>query len=263
MTASSEPSLSLPASTARGVALAGVVLMVLFLTILSASLLPLRLLDAAWQLKVGGVLIKASPFPLIGLVLLHVAASLDARDALLVNRRRLAAQLAATVAMGYLLLAPLLATASLQRQHLQVMATSGGLRRATDQLQQMRQVLTSGSSIPVLEQGLATLQGPRLDAADRSLPLPLLRRRVESLLDQAAARLERARTSTPPTSPLTLLGDIGRTTAASLALALGFAGLARRPGSKQSLLAELQLGWQRLRHHSLSLRRRRHRVRRS
>jgi hypothetical protein len=35
------------------------VLIVLFLTILSASLLPARLLDAAWQLRVGGVLSNA------------------------------------------------------------------------------------------------------------------------------------------------------------------------------------------------------------
>ena len=72
---------------ARGIALAGGVLIVLFLTILSASLLPARLFDAAWQLRADGVLINASPFPLIDLVRLHVAPSLDLRNALLVRRR--------------------------------------------------------------------------------------------------------------------------------------------------------------------------------
>jgi len=52
-------SASLPSAPARGIALAGVVLIVLFLTILSASLLPARLLDAAWQLRVGGALSNA------------------------------------------------------------------------------------------------------------------------------------------------------------------------------------------------------------
>ena len=85
MPASSESSRSLPSPIARGVGLAGLVLIVLFLTILSTSLLPLRLLDAAWQLRVGGTLINASPFPLIGLVLLHIAASLDPQDPLLLN----------------------------------------------------------------------------------------------------------------------------------------------------------------------------------
>jgi hypothetical protein len=228
--------------------LAGVVLIVLFLTILSTSLLPVRLLDAAWQLRVGGALINASPFPLIGLVLLHIAASLDPQDLLLLQRRRLAAQLAAAVAIGYLLLAPLLATANLQRQQSQALASSSGLRRDSERLQQMRQVVRSASSIPELEQRLAAVKGPRLDAADRSLPLPVLRSRIESVLDQASARLERARSSAPPASPWALLGDIVRTSVACLALAAGFAGLARRPGSNLSLLAELQMRWEHLRY---------------
>ena len=248
MPASSESLRSLPSPIARGVALAGVVLIVLFLTILSTSLLPVRLLDATWQLRVGGALINASPFPLIGLVLLHVAASLDPRDPLLVQRRRLAAQLASAVAIGYLLLAPLLATANLQRQQSQALATSSGLRRATERLQQMRQVVSSASSIPELEQRLAPLDGPRLDAADRSLPLPVLRSRIASLLDQAAARLGRARSSAPPASPWALVGDIVRTSVACLALAAGFAGLARAPGSELSLLEELQVSWDHLRY---------------
>jgi len=248
MPASSESSRSLPSPIARGVGLAGVVLIVLFLTILSTSLLPVRLLDAAWQLRVGGALINASPFPLIGLVLLHIAASLDPQDLLLLQRRRLAAQLAAAVAIGYLLLAPLLATANLQRQQSQDLASSSGLRRDSERLQQMRQVVRSASSIPELEQRLAAVKGPRLDAADRSLPLPVLRSRIESVLDQAAARLEHARSSAPPASPWALLGDIVRTSVACLALAAGFAGLARRPGSNLSLLAELQMRWEHLRY---------------
>lgn len=255
MPASSESSRSLPSPIARGVCLAGVVLIVLFLTILSTSLLPVRLLDAAWQLRVGGALINASPFPLIGLVLLHVAASLDPRDPLLLQRRRLAAQLAVAVAIGYLLLAPLLATANLQRQTSQALASSSGLRRATERLQQMRQVLSSASSIPELEQRLAPLDGPRLDAADRTLPLPVLRSRINSLLDQAAARLERARSSAPPASPWALVGDIVRTSVACLALAAGFAGLARAPGSEFSLLEELQMRWDHLRYRRANLRR--------
>ena len=186
---------------------------------------------------------------------LHFAASLDSGDVLLVNRRRLAAQLTTLVALGYLLLAPLLATANLQRQHSQALASSGGLRRATNQLQSMRKVLSSASSVSELEQRMTALQGPRLDAADRSLPLPVLRSRMQDLLDQAAARLERARNATPSANPWTLLGDIVRTSVACLALAGGFAGLARRPGSELSLLIELQLGWEDLRYRRLGRRR--------
>ena len=119
----------------------------------------------------------------------------------------------------------------------------------------MRQVVSSASSIPELEQRLAPLDGPRLDVADRTLPLPVLRSRIVSILDQAAARLERARSSAPPASPWVLVGDIVRTSVACLALAAGFAGLARSPGSELSLLEELQVSWDHLRYRKANLRR--------
>ena len=58
----------------------------------------------------------------------------------------------------------------MQRKQSQALAPSSGLRRDSERLQQMRQVVGSASSIPELEQRLAPLDGPRLDAADRSLP---------------------------------------------------------------------------------------------
>lgn len=154
------------------------------------------------------------------------------------------------MAIGYLLLAPLLAAANLQRQQSQALATSGGLRRDSERLQQMRQVVSSASSIPELEQRLAAVQGPRLDAADRTLTLPVLHSRIASVLDQASARLERVHAvpRPPAPGPWALVGNIVRTSVACLALAAGFAGLARRPGSNLSLLAELQMRWEHLRY---------------
>jgi hypothetical protein len=53
----------------------------------------------------------------------------------------------------------------------------------------------------------------------------------------------------PPTSPWTLLGEIPRTNLVYLALAVGYAGLAWRPGRTLSLLEELQIRWPNWRHH--------------
>ena len=50
-----------------------------------------------------------------------------------------------------------------------------------------------------------------------------------------------------PRTPLLLLPELLRNALASLALALGFAALARRPGSERSLLQELQSSWRRSR----------------
>jgi hypothetical protein len=64
-----------------------------------------------------------------------------------------------------------------------------------------------------------------------------------------------AKSNSCPSNPWSLLPELLRSAFASLALAIGFAGLARRGRSGFSLLAELQLGWQRLRYRKVSLRR--------
>ena len=58
--------------------------------------------------------------------------------------------------------------------------------------------------------------------------------------------MRRQEQSQSPRSPLTLLPELLRNGVACVLLALGFAGLAQRPGHKLSLLQELQLAWHRL-----------------
>ena len=50
------------------------------------------------------------------------------------------------------------------------------------------------------------------------------------------------------------MGNIVRTSVACLALAAGFAGLARSPGSELSLLEELQVNWDHLRYRRSAMR---------
>ena len=66
-----------------------------------------------------------------------------------------------------------------------------------------------------------------------------------AVLDHAALQIKREREASQPRTPLLLLPDLLRNALASLALALGFAALARRSGSPRTLLQELQSGWRR------------------
>ena len=68
---------------------------------------------------------------------------------------------------------------------------------------------------------------------------------MAAVLDQAALQISREREASQPRTPLVLLPDLLRNALASLALALGFAALARRTGSRRTLLKELQSGWRR------------------
>lgn len=246
MVDSSDPSPlpSEPIVACRGLSLAGLVLIVVFLTILSGALFPVRLINPVWQLRLGGVLINLAPMPLIGLGLLHLAVLLDPLDPLLMRRLRPAAHLAVVAALGYLLLAPLLGYASLAQLQAQIAARDAGLSRASSSLQQLRQAVSAATSVPDLEARMNALQGPKLDAADRLQPLPRLRIRANALIDQAAARLSQAKAAAPPANPWMLLPAIARNSVACLALAVGFAGLAQRPGKETSLLAELIAGFE-------------------
>ena len=77
---------------------------------------------------------------------------------------------------------------------------------------------------------------------------------MAAVLDQAALQIARERQATPPANPWRLLPELLRNGIACLALALGFAALAVRPGSEDPLLQEWQKGWSGLRR---SLRKRR------
>ena len=76
------------------------------------------------------------------------------------------------------------------------------------------------------------------------------------MLDQAAQQIARERQATPPADAWRLLPELLRNSIACLALALGFAALAVRPGSPRTLLQEWQKGWsnllKRLRHRRTS-----------
>lgn len=242
----SAPPPLLPSPTALGVSLAGLVLIALFVSLMAGTLFPIRLLDPAWQLRVGAALIDSSPLPLAALVLLHLGRWLDPGDALLSWRQRIAARLAVAVALGYLLLLPLLCTAALLQQQRQISAQSSRIAEASAQLGSLRQAVASASEVDALERSLRALKGPQLDAAERGLPLPLIKRRLEALLDQASAQVRREQSAMASANRWRVLPQILRTTLACLALFLGFAGLARRRDRELSWLMELQGQWETL-----------------
>jgi hypothetical protein len=238
-----EPNRSLPlfpAPTARGISQAGMVLFALYLAIVAGALFPLLPLDPAWHLRLGTSLINAAPFPLLGLVLVHLAAGLAPSERLLQTHRRQIAFLASGAALGFLLLAPLMAVSAIQ----QVRHTSQGraeqINRAERQLRGLRQAVAEARSSRELQSRLQALRGPVVEGGEERLPLPVLQDRVKASLAAAQLRLEREREPSPVESPWRLVPELLRNTFACLALALGFAGLARRRKVPISLLQEVQ-----------------------
>jgi len=231
--------------SAPGLGVVALVLFVLFGSLVAAALFPLQLLDPAWQLRLAGSLINSAAFPLLGLALLQIAAELGPHDPLLKSRARLCSQLAVAAALGFLLLVPLQTIAGLKTSRTANNAQAARIQGAEAKLKALRQVVAGATSNADLNQQLQKLSGPVLGPADIAQPLPLLKAQVAAVLDQAALQISREREASQPRTPLLLLPDLLRNALASLALALGFAALARRTGSRRTLLKELQSGWRR------------------
>ena len=229
--------------SAPGLSVVALVLFVLFASLVAGALWPLQLLNPLWQLRLAGSLINGAPFALLGLALLQIAVELGPHDPLLKSRQKLCSQLAVAVALGFLLLLPLQGVAGLQQSRSSTSAQSSRISGAERRLVAMRQAVASAASNEEINQRLQRLQGPVLGPADIAQPLTLLKAQVAAVLDQAQLQIARERQATPPTDPWRLLPELLRNGIACLALALGFAALAVRPGSEDSLLQEWQEGW--------------------
>jgi len=229
--------------SAPGLSVVALVLFVLFATLVAGALWPVQLLNPLWQLRLASSLVNGAPFALLGLALLQIAVELGAHDPVLQRRQRLCSQLAVIVALGFLLLVPLQGVAGLQQSRSTTSAQSSRISGAERRLVALRQAVASANSNQEVNQRLQRLQGPVLGPADIAQPLPLLKAQVGAVLDQAALQIARERQASPPADPWRLLPELLRNGIACLALALGFAALAVRPGSDDSLLQECQEGW--------------------
>jgi hypothetical protein len=169
-----------------------------------------------------------------------------------VSRRRIAAALALPVALGFLLLVPLLGTALVRQQAAQLQEPQLRLRRASTQLSALRTAVRSATSAEDLSQRLVALQAPPLTANQQNLSLEQQRLLMNATLDRAAVQIAPQQAALPSANPWLVAPEILRTSLACLVLASGFATLARRPHADRSVLDEVQQSW-----HEMGTRRRR------
>lgn len=216
------------------------VLVVLFGTIAAGSLLPVHPFDPAWQWRVTTMFLNSAPLPLLALALLQIGSVLDPKDHKLQERRRLFARLAVAATIGFLLLIPLGVSAGLRQHSLEDGAKASRITMAEQRLAALRLAVREARSGDDLGERLRQLQGPLLAPSDQSTSLPLLKAQVGAVLDQAQIQIARQRAALPAAPTAALLPELLRNSVASLALAVGFAAFARRPGLEVTLLEELQ-----------------------
>ncbi len=219
-------------------------LFVVYLISVLAFSMPPRLLDPLWQLTTIKLLIEAAPIPLIGLALLHLAAYLSPQDGKLQSRRDGLARLAVLSCLGFLLVVPLQGFTVWRSFRLSNAIADQQQASATQRAETVRQAIQQAGSAEDLRKRLLALQRPDLQIrlnADQfpSLPLPELKQRLLSQLDQAEGQFKARYSRLDPGTNERLVRESLRVMVSSIALAIAFAALAQRKNSPVPFLVEL------------------------
>ncbi len=236
-------------------------LLAIFVAALLRNILPLQLLVPTWQLRFTGAMIDNAIYPLIALVLLHLAAFLDPEDRRVQARYETISRLAIPAALGFLLLIPLQASATWSGLDSANQAQQEQRRTIQNKFASVRLVINSARTTADLRSGLESLQGqPIADkgGTDFSQPLPQLRQTLLTRLDEAEGRVyERLKSSAPPVNRQSLLLANLTAGTSAIAYALAFAAAGHRRDRELSLYDEWRMGWLQRRERSAQRRRQR------
>jgi hypothetical protein len=235
---------ALLASALSALALA---LFAFYLINVAGQVVPVRLAVPAWQLRFAQGAIAPAPIALIGLGLLQLASYIDRGNGALAARRRNLSSLAIVAAVGFLLLIPL----QLHAANGSIRAMNAGREARIQQVRQnltlMRQQINAAGSMEDLQTRIKEIQAPDLilDVANLGKPLPQIKQALLASVDSSERQINRAIGGGSARRLWTVLQRSLQGVLSCLALAFGFAALARRSGSDLSLLQELRSGWRR------------------
>jgi hypothetical protein len=217
-----------------------IALFVIYLITLLASILPIRLLDTAWQLRFISACLDSATIPLVALGLLHLAAYLDPENPTLQKRRDGLARLAILAVAGFLLIVPLQAYAGWQSVAVARANVARQLSAATSTFDLLQDTITTATSLDNLQARLQAIQTPSLGIRfeDQGLSLPETKRtmiaRLKEVRQQVVARIQ----APAPQAIEAAIRDSLRVMLSSFALAIAFAMGAQRKGRDVPLLVE-------------------------
>jgi hypothetical protein len=219
-------------------------LFVLFLIQVLVDSLPIRLLDPAWQLRLSASLIRNGILPVLGILLVPLAAVIDASSRNLARYRDWLSRWSLLIALGYLLLIPLQGYGVWKGLDTIRNTQSERFKQASQKITAMRQAINAATSPEDLQARLQALQAPTLPANVLEQPLPELRRRLLAGLEGAENRARNQLIWAPPVDNIqTLILQAGRVALSALILAFIFTASAHRGGSSTPLLEEWGKAW--------------------
>ncbi len=213
----------------------------LFALTVVAGCLPVQLLQAEWQQRFVQLVISNSGFPIVGFLLVHLAAHVEPdRQELFLLRQRLRGW-AVLVTFLYLLLIPLQGYLTVRtftdRSALQAVQR----RTVRDQFVDFAAIIRSAPDPLSLQRQLTAVQGPALTEADLAKPMPVLRQDLLEALQNAEAGMPGRIEKSTPLGPLvwSATRDGLRLIGSALLMAAAFAAGAQGRGETRTLLVRL------------------------
>ena len=213
--------------TAQLIAIA-LALLSVFIAGLLPQLLPPRLIDPSWQLRLCGLMAETGVLPLMALGLLFLATYLDPANLWVLAFRVGSSRLAGLAAVGFLLLIPLQIFAVISSHSSLEFHQQKQRQTAQVRLDVLQQAIASAGSSDELNQRLQTLKAPPLPPSEQALPLPQLRTLLSERLLQTRSLLQNKFSAPTQVPRSTLLLQVLRGVVSNLAYGVAFAQFRRR-----------------------------------
>jgi len=162
---------------ARSLATAAIALAGLFLVSFISQVLPIKLMDPAWEFNTIQALINNASIPLVAFLCQQLAGHLDSGNMDLMARLRRWQRLAVPIACGFLLLIPLHGFVSYRALKAAKANEASQLGFAKGKLAEIRDAVIGAPSAKALQQRLAAIpEAPQISDRDLNQPLPLMQR---------------------------------------------------------------------------------------
>ena len=211
-------------------------LFALYLIFVISDILPIRLLDPLWMITLASSLCNTSSIALSGLGLVHLASALNPSSLPLHSRRIFCSRLAAWVALGFLMLLPLIGYANWRGIRNIELTNKANINAINAKANQLKDQIIQASTQRDLQERMAKFQGPALPNESLTMPLEQLKRQSLAVV-QSSAKAFQMKTLGPFTEQyMPIYKQSLRAAAISLIVALCFAAGAWNPRTNTTAL---------------------------
>jgi len=218
--------------------IASIALLVVYTATALGSILPVRVMDPVWQLSTTATLTNNAPVALVGLAGMHLATHLDPGHSILRRRLSVSARLAQFAVVGFLLLVPVQVMAVWTTIHARETVQKRQMVAVDRRIAEVRRAINSSSTVEQLQAELNRLKLGTLvvrgNPADQTLTS--VREKLLQSLQTTRSNLQNRNTTPVPQLIWQLIQNSLQVIFSAIALAAGFAALAKPMGRLGTLL---------------------------